>query len=65
MKEQFQKWSRNSSRLGLERKDWGVKRFGDRVIAFKLVLEEDINIISAYAPQARSYEIVKRQFGRR
>ena len=37
-----------------------VKRLGGRLIAIKLVLKKDvIRIISAYAPQARSYESVK------
>ena len=41
----------------------GVKRIGDRIIAIKLVLEENImHIISLYAPQAGLEDSVKRQF---
>ena len=41
----------------------GVKRLGDRIIAIKLVLEEDIiHTISAYAPQAGLDESVRHQF---
>ena len=40
-----------------------VKRLGDRIIAIKLVLEEDmIHIISVYAPQAGLHKSVKSQF---
>ena len=36
----------------LKEKIVGEKRFGDRIVAIKLVLEEDIiHIINAYAPK--------------
>ena len=47
----------------LKEKIKGVKRLGDRIIAIKLVLEEDmIHIISVYAPQAGLHKSVKSQF---
>ena len=47
---------------GLKEKDVGIKRLNDRLIAIKLMLEEDIiHIISVYAPLVRSDESFKRQ----